>query len=62
MPGNRLPCRILDCEPKRARRKGNPKEKWMDGWMDGVRRTKYWLTEEDNGDGVEKKLVEGKPL
>lgn len=31
MSGNRLPHRILELEPEERRRKGRPKEKWMDG-------------------------------
>lgn len=31
MSGNRLPQRILELEPEGRRRKGRPKEKWLDG-------------------------------
>jgi hypothetical protein len=45
MPGNRLPLKILEYEPKGTRRRGRPKERWIDG----VRRsmTNHGLTEED---------------
>jgi hypothetical protein len=43
MPGNRLPLKILEWEPKGTRRRGRPKERWIDGsktehdkpWTDG---------------------------
>jgi hypothetical protein len=46
MPGNRLPLKILEWEPEGTRRRGRPKERWIDG----VRRsmTNHGLTEEDN--------------
>jgi hypothetical protein len=31
MPGNRLPRKILEWEPERTRRRGRPKERWIDG-------------------------------
>jgi hypothetical protein len=31
MPGNRLPLKILECEPEGTRRRGRPKERWIDG-------------------------------
>jgi hypothetical protein len=55
MPRNRLPLNILEWEPEGTRRRGRPKERWIDG----VRRsmTNHELTEEDN-----LVLGEGKPL
>jgi hypothetical protein len=32
MPGNRLPLKILEWEPEGKRRRGRPKERWMDRW------------------------------
>jgi hypothetical protein len=52
MPGNRLPLKVLEWEPDRTRRRGRPKEKWIDG----VRRERILETETD---GV---LGEGKPV
>jgi hypothetical protein len=48
MPGNRLPLRALEWEPEGTRRRGRPKERWIDG----VRRsmTNRGLTEEDTRD------------
>jgi hypothetical protein len=48
MPGNRPPLKILEWEPEGTRRRGRPKERWIDG----VRRsmTNHGLTEEDNSD------------
>jgi hypothetical protein len=45
MPGNRLPRKILEWEPEGRRRRGRPKERWIDG----VRRsmTNHGLIEED---------------
>jgi hypothetical protein len=45
MPGNRLPRKILEWEPEGKRRRGRPKERWIDG----VRRsmTNRGLTEEE---------------
>jgi hypothetical protein len=63
MPGNRLPVKILEWEPEGTRRKGRPKERWIDG----VRRsmTSHGLTEEDTRDRDRWRnlvLGEGKPL
>jgi hypothetical protein len=63
MPGNRLPLKIVEWEPERTRRRGRPKERWIDG----VRRnmTNHGLTEEDTRDRDRwRNLVfgEGKPL
>jgi hypothetical protein len=63
MPGNRLPLKISECEPERTRRRGRPKERWIDG----VRRsmTNHGLTEEDTRDRDRWRnlvLDEGKPL
>jgi hypothetical protein len=43
-PGNRLPLKVLEWEPEGTRRRGRPKEIWIDG----VRRsmTNQGLTEE----------------
>jgi hypothetical protein len=48
MPRNRLPLKILEWEPEGTRRRGRPKERWIDG----VRRimTNHGLTEEDTRD------------
>jgi hypothetical protein len=45
MPGNRLLRKIVEWEPEGTRRRGRPKERWIDG----VRRsmTNHGLTEED---------------
>jgi hypothetical protein len=37
MPGNRLPWKILEWEPEETRRKGRPKERWIDGVRRSVR-------------------------
>jgi hypothetical protein len=63
MPGNRLPLKILEREPEGTRRRGRPKERWIDG----VRRsmTNHGLTEEDTTDRDRWRnlvLGEGKPL
>jgi hypothetical protein len=63
MPGNRLALKILEWEPEGTRRRGRPKERWIDG----VRRslTNHGLTEEDTRDRDRlRNLVwgEGKPL
>jgi hypothetical protein len=31
MPGNRLPLKVLEWEPEGTRRRGRPKERWIDG-------------------------------
>jgi hypothetical protein len=48
MPGNRLPLKVLEWEPEGTRRRGRPKERWIDG----VRRsmTNHGLTEDDTRD------------
>jgi hypothetical protein len=63
MPGNRLPLKIFEWEPERKRRRGKPKERWIDG----VRRsmTNHGPTEEDIRDRDRWRnlvLGEGKPL
>ena len=63
MTGNRLPRRILEWEPEVTRRKGKPKERWVNR----VRRsmTEIGLTEEDDRDrDMWRNLVlcEGRPL
>jgi hypothetical protein len=63
IPGNRLPLKVLEWEPQGTRRRGRPKERWIDG----VRRsmTNHGLTEEDTGDRDRWRslvLGEGKPL
>jgi hypothetical protein len=63
MPRNRLPRKILEWETEGTRRRGRPKERWIDG----VRRrmTNYGLTEEDTRDRDRWRnlvLGEGKPL
>jgi hypothetical protein len=61
--GNRLPLKVLGWEPEGTRRRGRPKERWMDG----VRRsmTNHGLTEEDTRDRDRWRnlvLGEGNPL
>jgi hypothetical protein len=63
MPGNRLPLNILEWKPEGTRRRGRPKERWIDG----VRRsmTNHGLREEDTRDRDRWRnlvLGEGKPL
>jgi hypothetical protein len=63
MPLNRLPLKILEWEPEGTRRRGRPKERWIDG----VRRSmkNHGLTEEDTRDRDRWRnlvLGEGKPL
>jgi hypothetical protein len=63
MPGNRLPLKVLEWEPEGKRRRGRPKERWIDE----VRRnmTNHGLTEEDTRDRDRWRnlvLGEGKPL
>jgi hypothetical protein len=63
MPGNRLPLKVLGWEPEGTRRRGRPKERWIDR----VRRsmTNHGLTEEDTGDRDRWRnlvLGEGRPL
>jgi hypothetical protein len=63
MPGNRLPLKILEWEPEGTRRRGRPKERWIDR----VRRSmiNHGLTEEDTRDRDRWRnlvLGEGKPL
>jgi hypothetical protein len=57
MPGNRLPLKILEWEPEGTRRRGRPKERWIDG----VRRSmiNHGLTEEDTRDRQMAKLSFG---
>jgi hypothetical protein len=62
-PRNRLKLIILEWEPEGTRRRGRPKERWIDG----VRRsmTNHGLTEEDTRDKDRLRnlvLGEGKPL
>jgi hypothetical protein len=63
MPGNRLSMKILEWEPQGTRRRGRPKERWIDG----VRRSmiNHGLTEENTRDRDRWRnlvLGEGKPL
>jgi hypothetical protein len=57
MPGNRLPLKILEWEPEETRRRGRPKERWIDE----VRRsmTNHGLTEDDTRDRQMAKLSFG---
>jgi hypothetical protein len=48
MPGDRLPLKILEWEPEGMRRRGRPKEKWIDGARRSM--TNHGLTEEDTRD------------
>jgi hypothetical protein len=45
MPGNRLPRKILEWEPEGTRRRGRPKERWIDGVRWSM--TNHGITEED---------------
>jgi hypothetical protein len=63
MPGNRLPLKILEWEPEGTRRRGRPKERWIDGvrWI----MTNHRLREEDTRYRDRWRnlvLGEGKPL
>jgi hypothetical protein len=63
MPGNRLPLKVLEWEPEGTRRRGRPKQRWIDR----IRRSKtnHGQTEEDNRDRDRWRslvLGEGKPL
>jgi hypothetical protein len=63
MAGNRLPRKILEWEPEGTRRRGRPKERWING----VRRimANHGLREEDTRDRDRWRnlvLGEGKPL
>jgi hypothetical protein len=63
MPGNRLPQKTLEWEPEGTRRRGRPKERWIDGVRRSV--TNLGLTEEDTRDRDRWRnlvLGEGKPL
>jgi hypothetical protein len=63
MPGNRLPLKVLEWEPEGTRRRGRPKERWIDGVRRSV--TNHGLTEEDTRDRDRWRnlvLGEGKPL
>jgi hypothetical protein len=63
LPGNRLPRKILEWEPEGTRRRGRPKERWIDGVRRSV--TNHGLTEEDTRDRDRWRnlvLGEGKPL
>jgi hypothetical protein len=65
MPGNRLPLKILEWEPVRTRRRGRPKDRWIDGVRQSM--TNHGLREEDTRDRVRDRwqnlvLGEGKPL
>jgi hypothetical protein len=63
MPGNRLPLKILEWEAEGTRRRGRPKERWIDGVRRGM--TNHRLTEEDTRDRDRWRnlvLGEGKPL
>jgi hypothetical protein len=48
MPGNRLPLKVLEWEPEGTRRRGRPKERWIDGVRPSV--TNHGLREEDTRD------------
>jgi hypothetical protein len=63
MLGNRLPLKILEWEPEGMRRRGRPKERWIDGLRRSM--TNHGLTEEDTRDRDRWRnlvLGEGKPL
>jgi hypothetical protein len=48
MPGNRRQLNILEWEPEGTRRRGRPKERWIDGVRRGM--TNHGLGEEDTRD------------
>jgi hypothetical protein len=48
MSGNRLPLKILEWEAEGTRRRGRPKERWIDGV--GRSMTNHGLREEDTRD------------
>jgi hypothetical protein len=63
MPGNRPPLKILEWEPQGTRRRGRPKERWIDGVRQSM--TNHGLTVEDTRDRDRWRnlvLGEGKPL
>jgi hypothetical protein len=63
MSGNRLPLKILECEPEGTRRRGRPKDRWIDGVRQSM--TNHGLAEEDTRDRDRWRnlvLGEGKPL
>jgi hypothetical protein len=63
MPVNRLPLKVLEWEPEGTRRRGRPKERWLDGVRQSM--TNHGLTEEDSRDRDRWRsliLGEGKPL
>jgi hypothetical protein len=63
MPGNRLPLKVLKWEPEVTRRRGRPKERWIDGVR--LSMTNHGLREEDTRDRYRWRnlvLGEGKPL
>jgi hypothetical protein len=63
MPGNRLPLKLLEWEPKGTRRRGRPKDRWIDGVRHSM--TNHGLTEYDTRDRDRWRnlvLGEGKPL
>jgi hypothetical protein len=63
MPRNRLPLKILEWESEGTRRRGRPKERWIDGVRRSI--TNYGQTEEDTRDRDRSRnlvLGEGKPL
>jgi hypothetical protein len=63
MPGNRQPLKILKWEQEGRRRRGSPKERWIDGVRRSI--TNHGLTEEDTRDRDRWRnlvLSEGKPL
>jgi hypothetical protein len=63
MPGNRLPLKVLEWEPEGTRRRGRPKERWIDGARRSM--ANHGLTEEDTRDRDRWRnlvLGEGKPL
>jgi hypothetical protein len=63
MPGNRLPLKILEWEPEGTRRRGRPKERWIDRARRSM--ANHGLTEVETRDRDRWRnlvLGEGKPL
>jgi hypothetical protein len=49
MTGNKFLRRILEWDSEEKRKKGRPKERWMDGWME-LGMTNQGQKEEDSND------------
>jgi hypothetical protein len=63
IPGNRLPLKVLEWEPEGTRKRGRPKERWIDGVRRSMRN--HGPIEKDTRDRDRWRnlvLGEGKPL